>query len=113
MISTTSFIKDIGLAWKLAVGMVAGVIGFALLAIALASDTFARTQYGGLMVLVGLGLGVASMVWMCASVRCPHCGLKVLLKAWRQQPANAWLWWLFSLAACPRCGSGPDPHSPP
>lgn len=38
------------------------------------------------------------------TVRCPQCGLRLLWRAMRTQPAGAWLAWLLRLKKCPGCG---------
>jgi endogenous inhibitor of DNA gyrase (YacG/DUF329 family) len=38
------------------------------------------------------------------SVRCPHCGLRLVMHAMSHQSVGQWLQWLLTVKKCPRCG---------
>jgi DNA-directed RNA polymerase subunit RPC12/RpoP len=37
------------------------------------------------------------------SVRCPHCGLRLVMYAMSRQGIGQWLHWLLTVKKCPRC----------
>jgi endogenous inhibitor of DNA gyrase (YacG/DUF329 family) len=38
------------------------------------------------------------------SVRCPHCGLRLVMHAMSHESVGQWLQWLLTVKKCPRCG---------
>lgn len=87
--------------------------------------------FGGMLGLAGLGLlfpeeianafGVAAVSVRFATliltlsalaaafltIRCPHCGLRLVFYAMSHKGAGEWLQWLLEVRTCPKCGS---PH---
>jgi hypothetical protein len=61
-----------------------------------------------LLILGSTSLSVAAFTGMILSIRCPHCGLKILWQALRTQPALGWMVWLNNLKVCPSCGYEPS-----
>ena len=84
--------------------------------------------FGGMIGLAGLGLlfseeiantfGVAS-VWVrfaalivtfsalaaaFLTIRCPHCGLRLVFYAMSHKGVGEWLQWLLEVRTCPKCG---------
>jgi DNA-directed RNA polymerase subunit RPC12/RpoP len=43
------------------------------------------------------------------SVRCPNCGLRLVMHAMSHQSVGQWLQWLLTVKKCPRCGLS-EPH---
>lgn len=54
--------------------------------------------------LVALPAFAGVLVVALLTVRCPQCGLRLMWRAMRTQPAGAWLVWLLHLKKCPGCG---------
>ena len=50
---------------------------------------------GEIICVIGIGLFIASIVWMYKKVRCPHCGMLLHLK-------------LYPIRKCPYCGKRTD-----
>lgn len=61
----------------------------------------------GALLLISATLFVAFI-----SVRCPNCGLRLILHAMSQQQIGNWLNWLVTVQACPRCGHQNDTLDP-
>lgn len=53
----------------------------------------------GALLLIFSTLSVAFI-----SIRCPNCGLRLILHAMSHQEIGNWLNWLMALQTCPRCG---------
>ena len=93
--------------WKLWISMVgllfvgAGMYAPALLGGALAMDP-------ALVSILAVVAGVAVFVGAWSRVRCPGCSLSLVGHALSNQHHTAWLRWLVTVQACPRCG-----HSTP
>lgn len=93
-----------------------------------ASQEWKLWLFGGLVAVAGLGflftdwiaggLGVDPFVVRLGtllltfgtlaaaflSVRCPHCGLRLVMYAMSRQSIGQWLHWLLTVRNCPRCG---------
>ena len=50
---------------------------------------------GEIISVIGIGLFIASIVWMYKKVRCPHCGMLLHLK-------------FYPIRKCPYCGKRTD-----
>lgn len=93
-----------------------------------ASQEWKLWLFGGLFAVAGLGFlftdGIArgfgidpfamrigtllltfgTLVAAFLSVRCPHCGLLLVVHAMSHQSVGQWLQWLLTVKKCPRCG---------
>lgn len=93
-----------------------------------ASQEWKLWLFGGLVAVAGLGFfftdGIAggigvdpfafrlgtllltfgTLVAAFLSVRCPHCGLRLVMYAMSRQSVGQWLHWLLTVRECPRCG---------
>ena len=93
-----------------------------------ASQEWKLWLFGGLVAVAGLGFlfidGIASgfgvdpfvvrlgtlsltfgtLATALLSVRCPHCGLRLVMYATSRQSIGQWLHWLLTVRSCPRCG---------
>lgn len=81
------------------------LLGFLLVCTVLAGVLGRTPDQKGVLVLLGLGLMVASYVWIVLRTRCPSCGARLLWKAMRERSPDEWLSWVASLEACPVCQS--------
>lgn len=50
-------------------------------------------------------LTFVSLGWAIYSVRCRHCGLRLVTYAMSSQSIGQWLQWLLTAKRCPRCGA--------
>ena len=57
----------------------------------------------GALLLTFVGFG-----WAIFSVRCQHCGLRLVMHAISNQSIGQWLHWLLTVKTCPRCGAEHD-----
>ncbi|MBI5024958.1 MAG: hypothetical protein HZC18_08210 [Candidatus Omnitrophica bacterium] len=48
-------------------------------------------------------LGFGSLIWLCRSVKCPHCGYRPVWPILRSAPAGEWLRRITRLEQCPSC----------
>lgn len=48
-------------------------------------------------------LGIASLGWLCLSIRCPQCGNRPVWQMLRTVDANTWLVKLHTLERCSEC----------
>jgi predicted RNA-binding Zn-ribbon protein involved in translation (DUF1610 family) len=54
--------------------------------------------------LSALGLTCGSLVMAFLLIRCPNCGLRLVLYALSHRSMGGWLQWLLTEKTCPRCG---------
>ena len=72
---------------------------------------------GATAVAVRLGtlvLTFGSLAVAFLTIRCPNCGLRLVLYAMSHKGMGKWLEWLLTVKTCPRCGlphEGSDPSS--
>ena len=57
-----------------------------------------------LLSILAVVAGIAVFVSAWIAVRCPGCRLSLVGHALSNQHHTAWLGWLISVQACPRCG---------
>ena len=63
-------------------------------------------SFGGVAIELGaLLLTFVSLAWVSYTVRCWHCGLRLLMHAMSNQSIGQWLQWLLTVKRCPRCGA--------
>ena len=54
--------------------------------------------------LVSLAIAVPSFLLMIVSVRCPHCGLRIVWYGVSKKDHREWFTWLMTVEQCPNCG---------
>lgn len=66
---------------------------------------------GALVQISSLFLTFAALAWVFFSIRCRHCGLRLVMYAMSKRGIGEWLHWLLTVQRCPRCGcaSGETP----
>jgi hypothetical protein len=63
-----------------------------------------------LALVTALG-GVAAMLWLWLSLRCPSCGASIAGSLVHTEPASGWFTTLLTLTRCPKCRfSGEGAH---
>jgi hypothetical protein len=108
-----TYVKKSGQLWKLAVVGSLTVIGLALMWLGQRrlGESPSSEDSGLIMLVVGVGLGLASGVWAVWAVRCPRCGSKLLWRAVSEQDSGSWLQWLMAQDECPSCRPAGAPDS--
>jgi hypothetical protein len=100
-----SIIKKTGQIWKLNVTFLSLMSGSGLLFYGVhIMDTKPYASVAPLVV-GGLIIDLASVIFGCLSVRCPHCKARWLWQAVSSQSPGNWLSWLMSRTECPKCNS--------
>lgn len=104
--ASRSWITRSGQAWKLAVFyLLISTTVFLFLAFVMAVN---NVEVLGLLssmefAFAFVGVGFASLIWICSSVRCPRCGHRPVWGILRHSAASTWLVTLHTLERCPRC----------
>jgi hypothetical protein len=81
------------------VGGIAGMVAFAR------NDPAHNTPIQFFMAMCSsMGITVAGFVYMCLTIRCPECRLRLFLSSARDSAAGATLGTVLTMQACPRCG---------
>lgn len=71
-----------------------------------------KNWFGVAGVLVQLGLLIltfTALAWVFYSIRCRHCGLRLVQYSMTNKSAGEWLQWVIEVKTCPSCG-GADPR---
>ena len=82
----------------------------ALLAVAGIGFVLPNRLGGATAELGALLLTFLSLGWAIYAVRCPHCGLRLVMHAISNQSIGQWLQWLLTEKRCPRCGADHAGH---
>ena len=82
--------------------MVSPILGLLLIGVSLVTIT-RRTLLATILLLTGITLALAGLVWGCLAIRCPRCHARLLWKAMKGEAHQNWLSELLSLNACPYC----------
>jgi hypothetical protein len=97
-----SYLKKAGQLWKCYLGTAVVLLGAALIWIG-TSRMDAPAATGIDIMLAGIVVGLAGMVWSALAVRCPKCGTRLVWRAVSEQSTANWLMWLLHLDSCPSC----------
>lgn len=54
--------------------------------------------------LGALLLTFVTLAFTLFAIRCPHCGLRLVMYAMSRRGVGEWLQWLLTVKTCPRCG---------
>lgn len=96
--------------WKLAVFyalMIAGAVFF--LAFLLAVNGRDPFELGEIRLSFAfIGLVFSGLVWLCLSIRCPHCGCRPVWPILKSAGAGEWIHRIESTSRCPDCGHQGD-----
>ena len=109
MSTAKSFIHETGQSTKIHIGIGAFVAMGGVLAYVMFHGRMSDAAVFASLTLIVCALGVGT--WLCLTVRCPRCGVRILWLAVRSRPANDWFPWLISLTSCPKCLFAPTKDS--
>lgn len=101
-----SWIANTGQLWKLSLFYLMMLTTVLLIVVFISAVNGATiTNFAGRFELAisFILLGVASLAWLCFSIRCPRCGSRPVWKMLRTVDVNAWLVKLHSMERCPEC----------
>ena len=102
-----SYVKQSGQMWKFYLFFIGfPAFGVSLVFLALNGVVGEKATVFTFLVLFGLGLALLGFVRGVLLLKCPHCKLRLLWKAVREQTSQNWLLWLVSLERCPKCNAG-------
>jgi hypothetical protein len=99
-----SFLKRTGQLWKLYLFMVLLGVGFAAVLFALTNRSGKSPEFLVINMLAGCGLCIATTVWVCLSVTCPGCKVRLVWLYMTKKSAANWFAALVYLTQCPACG---------
>lgn len=54
--------------------------------------------------LAALAITFGVLAGAFSAIRCPHCGLRLVLYAMSHKGVGEWLQWLLDVQTCPKCG---------
>ena len=103
--SHDSVICSSGQTWKLALGLIVMLGGFALTGVALL--WLPRSTHSLELAVSGMLAGLLVLFATCWSICCPACGARWMWIALSEQDCLHWLDWLLAQRACARCGEFP------
>lgn len=93
-----------GQQWKLRFG--AGLLAFGGASYLMPDGIAAMLGVSGAAADLGAtALCLASFGWAASTVRCRHCGLRLVMYAMSHQSIGQWLHWLLAVKQCPKCGA--------
>jgi hypothetical protein len=102
-----SFVQRTRQVWKIYVFVLlltASVLPFVLMVVVLNISTPAPwiPDTFTLALVTALG-GMATMLWLWLSLRCPSCGASLAGSLVQVEPASRWFTKLLKLTCCPKC----------
>jgi len=97
------FMRATGQTWKFAVPCILTILSGSVISFqfALARVTGTDAVY---VALVSLAIAVPAFLLMVVSVRCPHCGLRIVWYGVPKKDHREWFTWLTTVEQCPNCG---------
>ncbi len=100
-----SVIRRTGQWWKVLLGFWGvGLSGALMIAgIVLGLEFGHESSWFMIMTIVGTFLGLGFFVFLCASVKCPDCGVKWYWAAASKKHAKGWDRHVLLLSTCPAC----------
>ncbi len=93
-----SYVARTGQLWKLNIGL-AGLFAGGALAIL---PWFNQSEPIMMLSLVGIAIGLLSLIWLSISIRCPTCRTRLVWRAMSRAKHDRWLYALMS-SKCPVC----------
>lgn len=103
--SSDSLIRNSRQTWKLALGLLVMLGGFALTGYALL--WLSRSPRSLELAVSGMLTGLLALLATCWSICCPACDARWMWTALSQHDCLHWLDWLLAQHVCPRCGESP------
>jgi hypothetical protein len=102
-----SFLARTGQWWKVMTFLIlfamAGIF-LALMVWRINDSTSVRAVPGQIaFALAGTATGLAALLWLWFSIRCPRCGTAIGGELLKREPVGRWLARLFELTECPIC----------
>lgn len=101
------FVQRTRQVWKIylfALLLIASVAPFVLMVVVFKASTPAPWIPDTFTLALATALGgVASMLWLWLSLRCPSCGASIAGSLIQAEPASGWFTKLLTVARCPKC----------
>jgi len=98
-----SIIKKTGQMWKLNLAFMLTILGAASLFYGINIADAQPDSLAVSLVLCGIIVALASLIFGIVSIRCPNCKTPWLWQGISGKSSNQWLIWLLSRTECPKC----------